>query len=1072
MDLLAPANDSLRVREDGEVGVYLEGATERVAGSLGRALATMGVGERNRHTAATRMNARSSRSHSVFRVVIESKAKGDEGKDKDGKDKSAVRVSTLYLVDLAGSERVKKAETAGLQLKEGGSINKSLMHLGMVISKLSERAGKKGKAEAGFIPYRDSVLTRILQPALGGNSRTAVICCVTPAEAHVDETVSTLRFASNAKKVKNRVKVNTTRSAAAAVLKRQASEIAALKQQLAAQGGGAADSTEVEDLRNQLLVGENERKMVGAALEEEREAAATKARQIAEQQRKIAAMEKYIFSFVGDNGSESPGAEPGGTAESGNTAGASGSGGGDLNASEDELRRRKMALRKRRMTWAPARAMQGEDSSRARPALLSSPRPPAAAQSPISTKPSPPAHEERQRAVTWGSAVQLTDAHSNGGGGGTHGGDDANVKAKGASEQQQPLMRGGTGQDGAAPRTVRFAAGGEAGQPGPAAPAPPTPRQSADGVPATEVAAVGIEGEPVEVVATKAAAADAGGLDDLRRALAASQAQVVALEARLERERGSAVNEARQAARETVEERSAEAAEERRRNAVSIRELSDGRDTDRETNASGMRAVHMLMDGMQRRLEDLESRAADKHNDSTEHSANTVAEMAKQVSQLGARIGAMESRAEGTAAAAEVAQRVSSLEGAVAEQVSQLDTRIGAMESRAEGTAAAAAAEVAQRVSSLEGAMAERLEALEERLAARASAESFAAAEASAASAAAVGALTERMAGFESWTRDEGRRRQEEDQKLAARAAQSPPEPMSPDRRVAERLAAIEARLSRVGALRIGEEADDDGGGAESMQTSPTQPQRRARRSPAAGGMGRGEMLALSARLARVEAARLASAAGAADSRAAAMAAERDSAVAALRAYEEHGGVEQLIALADESAASRDDARAALAAVAEGLEVERLRAARAEARALQARAAAAPTLRSAEKLRAQLRHSDVARRDALQRAADVSDRRDALVAALGARVEGERQQREARAAAALGIDASPGNVDVVGSESAQAQLKPNPAEDRADSAFVTPGARGKAVASWAPAAAAWATVERQVSSLDHVLSPH
>ena len=83
--------------------------------------------------------------------------------------------------------------------------------------------------------------------------------------------------------------------------------------------------------------------------------------------------------------------------------------------------------------------------------------------------------------------------------------------------------------------------------------------------------------------------------------------------ARLERERGSAVNEARQAARETVEERSAEAAEERRRNAVSIRELSDGRDTDRETNASGMRAVHMLMDGMQRRLEDLESRAADKH---------------------------------------------------------------------------------------------------------------------------------------------------------------------------------------------------------------------------------------------------------------------------------------------------------------------------------------------------------------------------------------------------------------------------------------------------------------------------
>ncbi|XP_022235157.1 centromere-associated protein E-like, partial [Limulus polyphemus] len=161
----------------------------------------------NRHTGETNMNERSSRSHTIFRMIIESRMRVDEDVDE------AVNVSQLNLVDLAGSERAGQTGATGDRFREGIHINKSLLMLGHVISRLSE--GSEGQ----FVNYRDSKLTRILQNSLGGNARTAIICTVTPAS--VEQTHSTLKFASRAKCIKNKPVVNEVMTDAA-ILKRYA----------------------------------------------------------------------------------------------------------------------------------------------------------------------------------------------------------------------------------------------------------------------------------------------------------------------------------------------------------------------------------------------------------------------------------------------------------------------------------------------------------------------------------------------------------------------------------------------------------------------------------------------------------------------------------------------------------------------------------------------------------------------------------------------------------------------------------------------------------------------------------
>ncbi|XP_014389799.1 PREDICTED: centromere-associated protein E [Myotis brandtii] len=208
----------LIIREDFNRNVYVSDLTEEVVSTSEMALKWIRKGEKNRHYGITKMNQRSSRSHTIFRMILESREKGEPSNCE-----GSVKVSHLNLVDLAGSERAAQTGAEGVRLKEGCNINRSLFILGQVIKKLSD--GQVG----GFINYRDSKLTRILQNSLGGNAKTRIICTITPVS--FDETLSTLQFASTAKYMKNTPYVNEV-SSDEALLKRYRKEIMDLKKQL------------------------------------------------------------------------------------------------------------------------------------------------------------------------------------------------------------------------------------------------------------------------------------------------------------------------------------------------------------------------------------------------------------------------------------------------------------------------------------------------------------------------------------------------------------------------------------------------------------------------------------------------------------------------------------------------------------------------------------------------------------------------------------------------------------------------------------------------------------------------
>ncbi|KAG0695782.1 hypothetical protein DFH29DRAFT_954061 [Suillus ampliporus] len=205
-DLLNPKNTgNLRVREHPSLGPYVEDLSKLVVSSYHEMMTLMDEGNKARTVAATNMNETSSRSHAVFTLLLTMK-RHDVGTNLDTE-----KVSRISLVDLAGSERANSTGATGQRLKEGANINKSLTTLGKVISSLAlasqdgGKKGKKGKAEE-FIPYRDSVLTWLLKDSLGGNSKTAMIAAISPAD--YEETLSTLRYADQAKKIKNKAVVN------------------------------------------------------------------------------------------------------------------------------------------------------------------------------------------------------------------------------------------------------------------------------------------------------------------------------------------------------------------------------------------------------------------------------------------------------------------------------------------------------------------------------------------------------------------------------------------------------------------------------------------------------------------------------------------------------------------------------------------------------------------------------------------------------------------------------------------------------------------------------------------------
>uniref|UniRef100_A0A8B9M2D5 Kinesin-like protein n=1 Tax=Accipiter nisus TaxID=211598 RepID=A0A8B9M2D5_9AVES len=228
-DLLNPKNKgNLRVREHPLMGPYVEDLSKLAVTSYNDIQDLMDSGNKARTVAATNMNETSSRSHAVFNIIFTQKRHDAET------DITTEKVSKISLVDLAGSERADSTGAKGTRLKEGANINKSLTTLGKVISALAEMNKKKKKTD--FIPYRDSVLTWLLRENLGGNSRTAMVAALSPADINYDETLSTLRYADRAKQIRCNAVINEDPNNK--LIRELKDEVARLRDLLYAQGLG------------------------------------------------------------------------------------------------------------------------------------------------------------------------------------------------------------------------------------------------------------------------------------------------------------------------------------------------------------------------------------------------------------------------------------------------------------------------------------------------------------------------------------------------------------------------------------------------------------------------------------------------------------------------------------------------------------------------------------------------------------------------------------------------------------------------------------------------------------------
>lgn len=197
-DLLIPSRPSVPVREDSNGGIVCAGLTEFPISTAQQALQVLHEGTLHRTTAATLMNLTSSRSHAVFAVTLTQKMAVPES----GELTTTTTVSRLTFVDLAGSERMKKTGAEGERAREGIKINEGLLALGNVINALADQK-KINEGKKVHVPYRQSKLTRLLQDALGGNSQTLFLACVSPSDTNASETLSTLHYANRARNIRN-----------------------------------------------------------------------------------------------------------------------------------------------------------------------------------------------------------------------------------------------------------------------------------------------------------------------------------------------------------------------------------------------------------------------------------------------------------------------------------------------------------------------------------------------------------------------------------------------------------------------------------------------------------------------------------------------------------------------------------------------------------------------------------------------------------------------------------------------------------------------------------------------------
>ncbi|XP_058472234.1 kinesin-like protein KIF3B isoform X2 [Solea solea] len=220
-DLLCKDNNKkLELKESPDFGVYVKDLSSVVTKNATEIEHVMNLGNQSRSVGFTNMNERSSRSHAIFGITVECSEVGPDGEDH-------IRVGKLNMVDLAGSERQSKTGAKGKRLKEAAKINLSLSALGNVISALVD-------GKSSHIPYRDSKLTRLLQDSLGGNAKTVMIATVGPSHKNFDESLATLRYASRAKNIKNKPRINEDPKDA--LLREFQEEIARLKAQLEKQG--------------------------------------------------------------------------------------------------------------------------------------------------------------------------------------------------------------------------------------------------------------------------------------------------------------------------------------------------------------------------------------------------------------------------------------------------------------------------------------------------------------------------------------------------------------------------------------------------------------------------------------------------------------------------------------------------------------------------------------------------------------------------------------------------------------------------------------------------------------------
>ncbi|GLT79917.1 hypothetical protein SLA2020_513850 [Shorea laevis] len=263
----APGRVPIQIRETVNGGITLAGVTEAEVRMKEEMASYLSRGSLSRATGSTNMNSQSSRSHAIFTITMEQKkiASCQVGVTNDdiGDD---ILCAKLHLVDLAGSERAKRTGADGLRLKEGIHINKGLLALGNVISALGD---EKKRKEGGHVPYRDSKLTRLLQDSLGGNSKTVMIACVSPADTNAEETLNTLKYANRARNIQNKAVIN--RDPMAAQLQRMRSQIEQLQAELLFyRGEGTTPFDELQILKNKLSLLEASNSELQRELQERR----------------------------------------------------------------------------------------------------------------------------------------------------------------------------------------------------------------------------------------------------------------------------------------------------------------------------------------------------------------------------------------------------------------------------------------------------------------------------------------------------------------------------------------------------------------------------------------------------------------------------------------------------------------------------------------------------------------------------------------------------------------------------------------------------------------------------------